>query len=200
MDPNAPPPGTTVEDTDPALVDTRPVEPRSVLDEALAEAVLRVRNEPARAADCFTAMRDTLVSAPDPQTCRDLLKKLVATALSAWTPPTSDPEGFAAAARDAGFLVQICGAGKHPGPAVVRELAYPVATSSPLFRSLCRSFADDVLVPVRRHLALTSSKSDAATRAFVEHLPALVRAGSREAPLTPQGASTSRFVIGADET
>ena len=168
---------------------TRPQSKREALDQALAEAVARVKNDPATAGAAFEAMRDTLLASPSVELCRDLLKKLVATALSSWTPPTADPEAFAAVAKRAGFDVVIYGAGKHPGPAVVREPGYP-STTGPLLRSVCRAFATTVLAPVHAHLA-AGAPGDAFVASFAE----LLRTGSAEAPSTPKSAPAPRFAL-----
>lgn len=175
---------------------TRPLEKREALDQALAEAVERLRNEPSLASACFAAMSEALCSAPDAITCRDLLKKLVATALSSWTPPTVEPEAFAAAARDARFAVATYPAGKNPGPAVVREPAYAtgLGPDRPLLKPLARSFCLEVLVPARKHLRALQAK-DEDTLALVEHLGRLVRTGSLEAPTAPRLPSHPRFPL-----
>src|SRR4051812_19708415 len=98
---------------------TRPQSKKDVLDQALAEAVSLVKNDPAAVKAPFEAMRDSILSSRDVGVCVPLARKLVATALSSWTPPSADPTAFAAAAQSAGFDVVIYGAGKHPGPAVV---------------------------------------------------------------------------------
>ncbi|MBI1947406.1 MAG: hypothetical protein HYS27_17055 [Deltaproteobacteria bacterium] len=172
---------------------TRPQETKEALDQALAEAVSLVRNDPASAKGPFDAMRDSLLSARDPAVCVPLVKKLVATALSSWTPPTADPPAFAAAAAAAGFDVVVYAAGKHPGPAVVREPSYPSARG-PLLRSVCRAFADDVLTPVYRHLQEIAAKEP-----FVVHFAELVRAGSLEAPAKPAAAPSPRFRVASTE-
>lgn len=173
---------------------TRPVEKREALDQALAEAVLRLKNEPSQASACFSAMAEALCSAPDALTGRQLLKKLVATALSSWTPPTADPAAFAAAAADARFAVATYPAGKNPGPAVVRETSYTttLGPDRPLLKGLARSFCSDVLVPARTHLRGLASQDDD-IRALLEHLPRLMRSGSLEAPTAPRLPSHPRF-------
>jgi hypothetical protein len=129
------------------------------------------------------------VSAPDVEVAVFLAKKLVATALSSWTPPTADPDAFVAVAKRAGFDVVVYGAGKHPGPAVVREPAYSTSTG-PLLRSIARAFAADVLTPV-----IQKWREKAPDDAFFANLADLVRAGSLEAPSSPKLSASPRFAV-----
>lgn len=168
---------------------TRPQSKREALDGALADAVARMRNEAAVAAGCFVGMREALAAAPDAEACAYLVKKLVATALSSWTPPTSDPEAFHACAQRAGFAVSLYG----KNAAVVRENAYPTS-AGPLMKSICRAFADDVLKPGLARLR-SFKKPDPHARALMDNLADLVKLGSLEAPTSPKVPPAPRFVI-----
>jgi hypothetical protein len=173
---------------------TRPLEQNVALDQALGEAVERMRNEPTVAKECFTAMREALTTSRDPLACVALLRKLTATALSSWTPPTIDPDAFKRAADQAGFVVARYPAGKlEGGPVVVREPSYKTALDRPLLKSIARSFCVDVLAPALAHLR--TLELDGPTKAFVDGFPELVRAGSLEAPTSPKLPPTSRFAI-----
>lgn len=174
---------------DPRLIATRPLDKQEALDHSLAEAVLCVRNDPRVASTSFVAMRDTLAAAPDAETLCRLLKKLVATALSSWTPATCDPQAFAVAASAAGFAVATYG----PTATVVREPAYST-TTGPLLKSVCRAFASEVLKPALKRLR-AFKKASPETTTFAKHLGTLVRAGSLEASTTPKIAPAPRFAV-----
>lgn len=156
----------------PAIISTRPLDRVEALDQSLSEAVARVRNDPAAAKAAFAAMRDSIATAPDAKAWLQLVKKLVATALTHWTPATLDAAGFAAAAEAAGFKVATYG----KNTTVVREPVY-ASGAGVLNRSICKSFSDDVLkLALQRQRGF--KKPSAEVQAFAKHMPTLLRTGS----------------------
>lgn len=170
------------------IISTRPLDRVEALDQSLAEAVARVRNDPAAAKACFAAMRDSIASAPNADAWLQLVKKLVATALTHWTPATLDPAGFAAAADAAGFKTATYGKPTITS-AVVREPVY-ASGAGVLNRSICKAFTNDVLKLALQRMR-GFKKASAEARTFADHMPALLRAGSLDeqglAPRTSGG-------------
>lgn len=170
------------------IISTRPLDRVEALDQSLSEAVARVRNDPAAAKAAFAAMRESIATAPDANAWLVLVKKLVATALTHWTPTTRDPEGFAAAADAAGFKTATYGKPVTTS-AVVREPLY-ASGAGVLNRSICKSFTDEVLkLALQRQRGF--KKPSAEVQAFAKHMPALLRTGSLDeqglAPRTSGG-------------
>jgi hypothetical protein len=177
-------------------INTRQVPESDTLLQTLGEAIARVRNEPTSATQAFSAMSEGLLGCQDGALVCALLRRLVATALASWTPPTAEPARFTEVAALARFHVVSYPAGLSVTAAVVREPRFPTSLSAeqPLLKSLARELCESVLQPVWKHAQGLGPFDDDGT-AFLQHLPALLAAGSMEAPTTPRLPPTPRLQL-----